>query len=471
MRGFTISITLICLLLFTYSCTNSTKQGNVYVITDYGAKGDGVTDDAEAIQKAINECSENGGGRVIVPAGKTFMCSPFKLASFVELHLEANSRILANPNESVYTESAFRENRGEGMMWISGKDLEQVSITGTGEINGNGVAFMGIELEDSYELKPITDFDPRPHVLTLINVEKIVIKDVTFRNSAYWTVHLIGCYDALIDGISLLNNLKIRNGDGIDLDHSKKVRISNCFIESGDDCICLKNRREFQEYGACEDIVVDNCVMTSRSCAIKIGSENMDKINNVTFSNCIITNSNRGIGLQNRDEGTITNVIFSNMLIDCMYFSDVWWGKAEPIYVTSYPRAIGNHKDAGWRFPKGAVEGRSGEVSNIFFNNIKCTSENGIFVGGDTPDKVNKIYFDRVDLLLYKRTSYSGGIYDRRPCDGEGFVYDKTYGFYLDTASDIDINNCNIRWGDTKPEYAGGDFKQKNTFRVNINNK
>lgn len=471
MKGIITLSTFIIVILFTYACNTSHRQENIYVITDYGAKGDGVTDDADAIQKAIDACSNAGGGRVLVPAGHTFLAGPFKLASFVEFHLEPNSRILANPDESVYTESAFRENRGEGTLWISGKDIKQVSITGTGEINGNGVAFMGKELEDSYELKPITDFDPRPHVITLINVEKLVIRDVTIRDGAYWTVHLIGCYDVAIDGITLLNNLKIRNGDGIDLNHSKKVRISNCFIESGDDCICLKNRREYQEYGPCEDIVVSNCVMSSRSCAIKLGSENMDKINNVTFTNCIIKGSNRGIGIQNRDEGTISNIVFSNMLIDCMYYSDVWWGKAEPIYITSYPRAIGNHKDAGWRFPKGAVEGYSGEVSNIFFNNIKCISENGIFVGGDTPEKVNHIYFDKVDVMLYKRTNYSGGVYDRRPCKGEGFIYDKTYAFYLDSASDIEINECSIRWGDTKPEYLGGDIKQNNTARVKINKR
>mgnify|MGYP000711478246 CR=1 FL=1 len=68
-----------------------------------------------------------------------------------------------------------------------------------------------------------------------------------YNDSAYWTVHLIGCNDVSIDGISILNNLKIRNGDGIDVDHSKNVRIANCHIESGDDCICLKNRREFEE--------------------------------------------------------------------------------------------------------------------------------------------------------------------------------------------------------------------------------
>lgn len=91
---------------------------------DYGATGDGKTDDASAIQKAINACSEAGGGTVLVPAGHTFLCGPFKLASYVELQLAPNSRLLANPDESIYTESAFGANRGEGMMWISGKDLK-----------------------------------------------------------------------------------------------------------------------------------------------------------------------------------------------------------------------------------------------------------------------------------------------------------------------------------------------------------
>ena len=459
-----------CILLLMAACAGSKTGGSTYNILDYGAVGDGKTDDAAAVQAAIDLCSKSGGGTVLIPAGRTFLCSPFQLASYVELHLEPNSRILANPDEAAYTQSAFRENRGEGMMWISGKDLKQVSITGTGTIDGNGVAFMGKELEDSYELKPVTDFDPRPHVLTLINVEQIVIRDITIRNSAYWTVHLIGCNDASIDGISLLNNLKIRNGDGIDLDHSRNVRIANCHIESGDDCICLKNRREFEEYGPCEDIVVTNCTMVSRSCAIKIGSENMDKIDRVLFNNCIIKNSNRGIGIQNRDEGTVTNVVFSNMIVDCQFFSDVWWGKAEPIYVTSYPRAVGNHKDAGWRFPKGATEGRCGEVSRIYFTNIKCTSENGIFVGGDTPDKVNHIYFKDVDLLLQKRTSYKGGVYDRRPCVGEGFIYDSTYGFYFDTASNIEIDHCRMMCGNIRPDQFMEGVKQKNVTNLKINN-
>jgi hypothetical protein len=414
-----IRILLAAFLTWMATCLSAQTS---YDILSFGAKGDGMTDDAVAIQKAIDRCSAEGGGVVLLPRNHVFLSGPVELKSNVELHLEATAMLKANPDEGIYRLSAFGENRGEGMLWLWAKDAENISITGKGTIHGNGIAFMGAELSDSYELKPLADqtFDPRPHVLTLTNVQNLTIRDVTIKEGAYWTVHLIGCNEAVIDGINLLNNLKIRNGDGIDLDHSKNVRIANCHITSGDDCICLKNRREFEQYGSCHDIVVTNCVMSSRSCAIKIGSENMDSIYNVVFDNCIITGSNRGLGIQNRDEGTVTDVVFSNIQLDCRLWSDVWWGKAEPIYVTSYPRANGNHKDANWRFPKGQIEGRCGEVSRIYFNNITALSENGCFVGGDVPGKVKDIFFNNVRVKLVSNTGNL--MMDKRPCRGEGFV-------------------------------------------------
>ena len=427
----------------------------VYNVCQYGAVGNGKADDAIAIQKAIDLCSTEGGGQVLLPANHTFLAGPIQLKSNVNLHIEANATLLANPDESIYHLSAFGANEGEGMMWLYAIDAENISITGVGTISGNGVAFMGAELEDSYELKPVTTFDPRPHVLTLTGVRNLIVRDVTIRDGAYWTLHLVGCDGAVIDGINLLNNLKIRNGDGIDVDHSRNVRIANCHITSGDDCICLKNRRETEKYGSCHDIVVTNCVMTSRSCAIKIGSENMDSIYNVLFDNCIIKASNRGLGIQNRDEGTVTDVVFSNILLDCRLWSDVWWGKAEPIYVTSYPRANGNHKDANWRFPKGQVEGRCGQVERIFFHNIIATSENGCFIGGDTSDKVRDIHLSNVTLYLNDSPLYKNGVYDKRPCRGEGFIVDKVYGLYVEKADDVRVDNFRVV---NKTQHFGGDL-------------
>lgn len=419
---------LLCGIEFSFAQT-------VYDVTAAGAVGDGKTDDAKAIQQTIDRCSAEGGGRVLFPRNHTFLAGPIELKSNVELHLEATATLKANPDESIYQLSAFGENRGEGMLWLYANDAENLSITGKGTIHGNGIAFMGKELEDSYELKPLADqtFDPRPHVLTLTAVKNLTIRDVTIKEGAYWTVHLIGCDGAVIDGIQLLNNLKIRNGDGIDIDHSKNVRIANCHITSGDDCICLKNRREFEKYGSCHDITVTNCVMSSRSCAIKIGSENMDSIYNVVFDNCIITASNRGLGIQNRDEGTVSDIIFSNIQLDCRLWSDVWWGKAEPIYVTSYPRANGNHKDANWRFPKGQIEGKCGEVKRIRFYNISAISANGCFVGCDEVGKVDGISFDNVHIKLAgaKTDQY---VFDKRPCKGEGFI----------TVSAKDLENANV---------------------------
>lgn len=447
------TLLLMIMLLLLIACGKTNEQ--YYNIEDYGAKAVEGHDNTAAIQQAIDECASHGGGQVIIPAGNTYECGPLQLQGNIDLHLMPGSRLKALPDESLYTSSAFGDNRGEGMMWISALQASNISITGTGTLDGNGVAFMGAELDDSYELKPVTDFDPRPHVLTMVDCHNIKISDITITGSAYWTVHLVGCTDVAISDISLLNNLKIRNGDGIDLDHSRKVRITGCYIESGDDCICLKNRREYDQYGPCRDITVTNCIMTSRSCAVKIGSENVDSIDHVLFDNCIIRNSNRGIGIQNRDEGTVTDVTFANMSVECLLHSEVWWGQAEPIYVTSYPRACGNHKDAGWRFPKGATQGACGEVSDIRFINITATAENGCFIGGDAPGKINNLLFDNISIQLKRMTSFTAGCYDRRPCLGEGIISPGVYGFYVDCAQNITFKNCSVTNTGNELPYMG----------------
>jgi len=438
-------------LLISFILFPLLTQASDFSPLKYGAKGDGVTDDTRAVQQCIDDCAKTKGGIMTFDAGKTFLCGPLQLRGNITYNFEKGSKLLADPREETYNMSAFGDNRGEGMLWLWANGEEHIKICGEGAIDGNGIAFMGPELEDSYVLKELKDpkFDPRPHLLTLFGCRNTEITGVTIQNGAYWTVHLVGCNGAKIHDMKLLNQLKIRNGDGIDLDHTCNVEIWNCHIESGDDCICLKNRREYSPgykeaftylnpqgitmlSQKCHDIHVWNCNMTGRSCTIKIGSENMDSIYNVVFEDCKITASNRGLGIQNRDEGTVTNVIFKNIDVECRLFSDVRWGKAEPIYVTSYPRAVGNHKDAGWRFPKGATEGKCGEVSYISFINITGKSENGSFLGADVKGKVHHIKLENVDIKQQRVTNYPQGVYDRRPCLGKGFLKGKPKGVKLD---------------------------------------
>lgn len=424
----------------------------IFDVTEFGACGDGKKDNAVEIQRAIDACSSAGGGVVYFPGNNVFLSGPFDLKSHVNLMVESSCVLRANPDESVYTKSAFRENKGEGTIWIGGEHATHIAITGRGTIDGNGIAFMGAEEKAAYALKPFSVIDPRPHLLTLVDVENVVIRDVTFTNSAYWCLHIIGCNDVNIDNVHILNSLKIRNSDGIDIDHTRNVRITNCYIESGDDCICLKTRREYEECGPTENVLVSNCIMTSTSCSIKLGSENMDAIRNVVVSNCIIRSSNRGIGIQNRDEGVVENIIFKDIFVEGRLFDDVWWGKAEPIYVTAYKRKASADKDANIRFAKGQMTGKVGPVRKVLFSNISCDSENGVFIGGEE-GKITGVTIEHSSLKIAKKTKFVGGIYDLRPSDTIGLLKDDISAFYFDTAKDIAVVNCSVEWGGVNPGY------------------
>ena len=213
----------------------------------------------------------------------------------------------------------------------------------------------------------------------------------------------------VIDGISIYNNLKMANCDGIDPDHCKNVAISNCRIICADDCIVFKNTAAYEKYGACENITVSNCSLTSTSAAIKFGTESESLFKDILITNCNISASNRGIALMLRDKGSIENVVFSNINIDTRLFSpEFYWGKAEPVYVTARRRK---------------EDTKTGHIRNVTFENINCSSENGIVICGEKDDSgrnlISGIRMRNVIVDIRRKTDWPLGYLDLRPGIGE----------------------------------------------------
>ena len=409
-----------------------------YNVLDFGAAGNGIADDTAAIQKAVDTCSSAGGGRVVLPGGKTFRTGALRLRSNLELHLEmgavlkgsdrlADYLLSGNAAPEKMTVPSYENCEYAGMpthFFLYAKDCENLAITGFGRIDGNEEIFYGEVTKWHID----GSFYPRAPMLFLENVAHLTIQQVTLANSAFWTVHLVGCRDVLIDGIRILNNLRMANCDGIDPDHCQNVRISNCHIECADDCIVFKNTASAMRYGPCENITVTNCTLTSTSAAIKFGSESEDLFRNILVENCVISRTNRGISLQIRDKGRVENVLFQNLTIETRLFhQNMYWGNAEPIAVTVVRRK---------------PETELGAVSGVRFSNIFCTSENGILLYAEEPGAVSRISFDNVTLRLRQATDYEKGLHDLRPTAGPSCTDRGTRYVYAEGVSQAVFRGC-----------------------------
>lgn len=409
-----------------------------YNVLDFGAVGNGIADDTAAIQAAVEACSSGGGGRVVLPGGRVFRSGALRLCSDLELHLEMGAVLKGSDHLSDYRLSggaapekmavpSYENCEYAGTpthFFLYAKDCENLAITGFGRIDGNEEIFHGEATRWHIE----GSFYPRAPMLFLENVSRLTIQQVTLTASAFWTVHLVGCRDVLIDGIRILNDLRMANCDGIDPDHCQNVRIANCHIECADDCIVFKNTASAMQYGPCENITVSNCTLTSTSAAIKFGSESEDAFRSIVVENCVISRSNRGISLQLRDKGCIENVLFHNITIDTRLFHrDVFWGSAEPIAVTVLRRK---------------EETALGAVRNVRFSNIHCTAENGILLYAERPEAISDVAFDHVSLSLRQATDYEKGLHDLRPWAGPAYADRELCYVYAENASGVTFQGC-----------------------------
>ncbi|NWO21438.1 glycoside hydrolase family 28 protein [Oribacterium sp. oral taxon 102] len=424
-----------------------------YNVRDFGAAGDGVHKDTEAIQRAIDRCHAAGGGRVLLPGGGVYLSGSLLLRENIELHLESGAELRGSTELADYR--SFSED-GELQLhsgvpsyvnseydgrpkqyFLYAKGGENIRITGFGTISGAERIYHGEE--KPYHIDGA--FYPRIPVILTEAVSQLTIRDITITESAFWTVHLVGCRDVLIDGIRILNSLNMANCDGIDPDHCENVRIVNCHIECADDCIVLKNTGAFSGYGPCRNILIANCTLVSTSSAIKLGSESTDDFRNVLIQNCVISRSNRGICIQLRDGGNVENVFISNISIETRRFSEEWWGRAEAVCITALDR-------------KGGV--CAGQIRGVHIENVSCTGENGIFIHGSEGHLLRDISLRNVRLCLEKRSKWQTDSYDLRPCETDGILPSKLYGVYLNYAEDIRMQDVRVYCGESMREVYGG---------------
>ncbi|HZG23487.1 MAG TPA: glycosyl hydrolase family 28 protein, partial [Chitinophagaceae bacterium] len=388
---------LLSLLLVFFVHVLSAKE---YNIVDYGATKDKLS--TSAIQKAIDAAFEAGGGTVVVPTG-TYITGAIILKSRINLYLEQGSELRSSTN----LEDFVAGTRRYGMIYC--EDAIQVSITGKGVINGMGSEFYDAKENhvNSSSLNGVPEFypaltrqkeqymkesrfftdgpikrKPRPGMtIVFFHCNQVTVKDITIKDTPIWATRFGYCEDVLISGISIQNNLMIPNSDGIHLTVSRNVRISDCDIVAGDDAIIVTGFAKIEntpgftsaeqdkyKHGNksiyAENIQVTNCRLQSRSSAIRIGY-GQHPIRRCSFTNIIISESNRGIGVFAHDSSSIEELIFSNIMIETRLHNGVWWGRGEPIHLSSISRLKGEP---------------AGKIKDVQFNNITAVGEQGIIL-------------------------------------------------------------------------------------------
>jgi polygalacturonase len=342
----------------------------VFNITDYGAISGGTVPCTEAIKKAIEEASNSGGGRILVPNG-IWLTGPIALKSGIDLHLEDNAVLIFTKSKEDYpliVTDYEGIKRIRAVSQISAENAENISITGRGIINGNGhlwrpvkqfkmtdrqwkallkkseyvidskeggvwvptktiydARFEGEVFPDDYaseeealeKAKEFFDFY-RPVMVSLRHCKKVLLDGIRFQNSAAWNIHPYFCEDLTICNVSVNNPYYAQNGDGIDVDSCNRVHIHHCDLQTGDDGICLKSGKDKEARklsGPCQNVYIHDCKVGQSHGGFVIGSEMSRGVNNVLVKDCTGIDSDVGIRFKSAlgRGGVVENIFMENI--------------------------------------------------------------------------------------------------------------------------------------------------------------
>ncbi|MFS8145262.1 glycoside hydrolase family 28 protein [Rhizobium sp. BR 249] len=360
-------------------------------------------DNTDRLQAEIDSLSASGGGRLELLAG-IHLCRGLRLRSGVDLHLAAGAILRPVPDYAAYlntTVSVIAEKSDRGM--IVARDARRISLTGEGRIEAGCESFI---IGDDETVGTFIPAEFRPRVVVFEGCDEVEISSIHVSRSPMWTLHFVDCTDVVVRNVTIENDRRLPNTDGIVLDACRGAVIEDCNISTADDGICLKTSIGPQgvAIGRCENILVRRCSVQSLSCALKIGTETHGDVTNIVFEDCNVSSSNRALGIFSRDGGRISNVRFSRIAVECRETLDGFWGSGEALTVNVVDRVAER--------PAGAIE-------NLIVEDITGRMEGAITVIAAAPSGIRNIWLRRVAIDQQPGELGTGQSYDLRPTNAD----------------------------------------------------
>ncbi|WP_135366610.1 glycoside hydrolase family 28 protein [Halosimplex halophilum] len=417
-------------------------------VRDFGASGTGDERDTAALQSALDDCAD-AGGTVVVPPGE-YLTGPLTVGGDTTLELQAGATL-----RFVRDHEAFpaREGRWEG--WeqtgfhpcLLVEAAENVEITGRGTVDGQGDywwQFYGVdddELPESLAARldefhaandkadDVSSFTLRPPLFQIDRSKNVSVSGVTLRNSPFWNTHVVYSDNVTFHDVNIENPHDAPNGDGMDIDSSRYVRVSDCYLNAGDDAICIKSGKdeEGREVGRpASQITVTNCTVEAGHGGVVIGSEMSGDVRDVTVSNCTFTDTDRGIRIktQRGRGGVVEDLRFDTIVmrrvacpftINGYYFMDI---DSDPI----------------------PVDESTPMVRNVAYSNITARNvETAGFFAGLPEQRFENVSFSNVEIDATRPLDST----DLSPAMADGF--DQRHGLFCKSIEDISFSNVRIR--------------------------
>lgn len=358
----------------------------------------GKPTETDVLQKAINMLPDSGG-TVVIPKGR-WHSDAVNLKSNITIELQQDAVLVASANYEHYQNgkvSTICEDSDRA--FILAQDCENIRIIGQGTIDGQSEQW--VKSYDEYETLGVkTPEIYRPRIIVFEDCRHITLSSFKIINAPMWTIHLTDCDQGVISDIIIDNDMEMPNVDGVDIDACRDILIKNCQIFAADDCICLKTlKRQGKKTKECSNILVQDCLLRSNSCAIKIGTETYGDIFNIYMHDCTIINSNRALGIFVRDGAHIHDIVFENITSQSDIKTLGFWGCGEAITITSNIRNIGDYP---------------GLIENITFKNIQALSYGAINIHGMKEYPLKNITLDNIDITITAAKD-DKTIYDLRP--------------------------------------------------------